>query len=557
MGEIDCQKVETKNRDRMKRIAFVLMVFTAALFTVSCQDDIVKEQTTGGPMTISAVAECVAVGTKVDLIYRYDALWHASDQIYVIDASGNSSSFTLDSGAGTAIGSFKQDMPGVSFEGDVKAYYPASIASGENLVWPSTQSGTQTIPMYSSKTLSGEATENFSFKSLGAVLQIVFNSTVTDVTLRSIEIKDGEKTMSGTFTIDGNGQATITATDKAGVTLDLGPEGKALGKGANYFYIAIPAGNYKDLTLTFTGTDKGKFVMTGGKLDIQHNTVGRLTLTGSKYHFHTLPGVFAVSPGEDGTKGTDDDVKVQFAPGNLRYSIATQIWSFFDNQYDCGPATYDEGHDKEISLFTWGYGAWSTIPDTQEKLTYATEPGKSSKDFSSYDDWGGRLQDERTWRTLTLDEWNYVIGGRPDYKKKFAHATVCGVKGLIILPDYFEDPMTNVGQKPFVPNDEETKGKGEVFNNNIYALGSDWTAMEIAGAVFLPLNGLRNGTSINYYSESGNYWTSTAQQVKEGDPFRPTRLHFNDGNPGFIIDTDDFGFGVRLVTNVEAFNLAD
>ncbi|MBQ0080102.1 MAG: hypothetical protein KBS95_00935 [Alistipes sp.] len=406
--------------------------------------------------------------------------------------------------------------------------------------------------MYAKQTITGAEGEIVNFSCLGAMLQIVFNTTVPNIVLKSIEIKDETKPLSGKFTVDNEGKAVISADNAAAITLDLGENGKILGKGANYFYIAIPVGKYEDLTLTFTGTDKGTFVMTGGKLDIQHNTVGRLTLTGNKYHFHTIPGVFTVSSGTDGTEGTADDVKVQFSPGNLRYTIATQIWSFFPSQYDCGPATYADGHDKEISLFTWGYGWWSMIPDTKETLTFATEAGKSQKNFSPSNDWGGRLQDERTWRTLTLDEWKYIIEGRTDYKKKMAHATVCEVHGLIILPDSFEDPCTNVGQKAFVPLAEETNVvNNDVYKNNIYASVGDWTAMELAGAAFLPLTGMRTGDTIEWYAESGDYWTSTAQQVVENHHFRPTRLHFNTGNPGMPIDSGNSAFAVRLVTDVK------
>ena len=121
---------------------------------------------------------------------------------------------------------------------------------------------------------------------------------------------------------------------------------------------------------------------------------------------------------------------------------------------------------------------------------------------------------------------------------------------MILLPDSFEDPNTNAGQKPFVPLAELASGEYG-FENNIYASGSDWTAMEVAGAVFLPITGMRNGTEIKFWSDMGCYWTSTAEQIVDGNPFRAMRLHLNAGNPGFVANTDPSGYGVRLVTDVQ------
>ena len=154
--------------------------------------------------------------------------------------------------------------------------------------------------MYAKQTISGTGAETVNFSSLGALLQIVFNTTVPNIVLKSIEIKDGTKPLSGGFTVDSEGKAVITAGGTAAITLDLGENGQILGKGANYFHIAVPAGKYEDLTLTFTGTDDGYFLMTGGNLDIQRNTVGRLTLTGTKYHPAILPGEFAIGEGKKG-----------------------------------------------------------------------------------------------------------------------------------------------------------------------------------------------------------------------------------------------------------------
>ena len=222
----------------MKKTSIVLLALATAGLAASCQKEETVEQGFT-PMTINAVSEGIA--TKTEMAYKYDILWSENDKIYVTDGTSNDT-FTLSAGAGTTKGTFKQDGD-VTFTGEVQAYYPATMLDGGSPVWPASQTNDQTIPMYSTKTVSGNV-EDFNFSSLGSVLQIVFTTPQSDVKLQSIEIQDGTETMSGFFAIDEDGKAIITATDKAGITLDLG-EGVAVGLAAKYFNIAVPAGNYQ------------------------------------------------------------------------------------------------------------------------------------------------------------------------------------------------------------------------------------------------------------------------------------------------------------------------
>ena len=116
------------------------------------------------------------------------------------------------------------------------------------------------------------------------MLQIVFNTEQAGVTLKSITLKDGTNPLSGTFTVDEDGKAEMaTNTDAPGITLDLGETGKALGKGANFFNIAVPAGIYSNLSITFTATDNNACTFVNGSATLTHNTVGRLVLTGKEF----------------------------------------------------------------------------------------------------------------------------------------------------------------------------------------------------------------------------------------------------------------------------------
>lgn len=508
----------------MKKKAIASVALTAALFAVSCQKENTPEQNVSGPMTISAVAEALNTPTKTELAFRYDVLWSNNDKIYVKDTDGNSDTFSLNEGAGTTKGTFNQDHT-VTFNGEVDAYYPATMLEGGSPVWPASQTNDQTIPMYCKKTLSGTTDERMDFASLGSVLQIVFNTTQANVTLKSIEITDGEKTMSGAFNVDTDGKAVITATDKAGITLDLGTTGVALGKGAKYFNIAVPAGNYEELTLVFTAIDGAKCTMTGGRVNIACNTVGRLTLTGEKFKGvpeGALPGEFTVDP---------EGKKVHFSQGNLTYDInaSTNKWKFYEHQYDCAAQGWVSS--TLISLFTWGYGNWSTNPTTADYLTSHTH-GES---FNPSEDWGSQIGDGNTWRTLSTEEWQYLFntetmanGGARFENLTSSGITVEGVtfKGVVLFPDDFTDQA-----------DWKTKY-------------TTWKALNDAGIVFLPAAGFRagDGSMVMLVGEDGFYWSSTASYDD-----RAYGVHFGRGgevNPHH----DEFRmhcFSVRLITEAE------
>ena len=204
-----------------------------------------------------------------------------------------------------------------------------------------------------------------------------------------------------------------------------------------------------------------------------------------------LSSEFSVGP-------ADNCKKVRFSRGNLRYTTNPESWCFFDNQYE-------QGHGQnQISLFTWGYGSWSTDWRT------------TSYESGNFTDWGTKIGNGSTWRTLKSDEWAYLLEGRKDAADKVGYATVCEMHGVLLLPDEFEDPKTNESnssdcvEKKFVP--KSSKG----WEQNIYSSGDSWNKMQAAGAVFLPAAGFRNGSpglpapaGVSDVGLSGFYWSAS------------------------------------------------
>ena len=153
--------------------------------------------------------------------------------------------------------------------------------------------------------------------------------------------------------------------------------------------------------------------------------------------------------------------QVRFALGNLVYSGG---YHFTAHQYDYG------------GLFGWGTGSNPTNTSTDWR------------DYPTFDDWGNHIAGG--WRTLTRDEWRYVIWDRARAEYKRGAATVCGV----LLPDNWSGGTFHAAFNG--------------WGTNVYD-ASSWSDMEAAGAVFLPAAGDRYGTELNDVGADGYYWSST------------------------------------------------
>ncbi len=473
-------------------------MFAAGILTASCHKETEPEVKPFKPMTINAVSEGIGTTTKTEMAYKYDILWSKDDQIYVTDGTANDT-FTLSGGEGTTKGTFKQDGT-ASFTSEVQAYYPATMVQEDgSLVWPAAQTNNQTVPMYSTKTVSGSV-EDFKFSSLGSVLQIVFTTPNSNITLQSIEIKDGTETMSGAFTVDEDGKAIITATDKAGITLNLG-DGVSVSNKIAYFSIAVPAGNYQNLTLTFTAKDGAKCVMNNGKVNIEHNIVGRLTLTGKEFKAPApkgaLLGKFTVSA---------IGKKVYFSKGNLWADASggndsNPVLHFEANQYAFN-SRYESSH---VSHFTWSSSVADAVGNSNNgDHLFCDEDNKVSVDGS-----------DAIYYALSDEEWWYLFNNH-----SYKWTTVNEVNGYVIAPDNYVGTLA--------------------------ASYADDAALAADNLLFLPAAGNRRSSNV-YDVGIGDYWSSRISFIKYAH-----RVYFDSSN----VDPDDDGgickngYSIRLVTDV-------
>ena len=270
----------------------------------------------------------------------------------------------------------------------------------------------------------------------------------------------------------------------------------------------------------------------------------------------TLTAVFT-AVGGDATGGiglfsVSATQQVTFSPGNLQYQASTNTWRFADNQYDFigeENKNISSTYNGWIDLFGWGtsgydntvndpfavnYQPWSTsinrINQTTESYNsneynyygYGPSLFMSDKDLtgsSAYYDWGvfnaisnGGGQ-AGMWRTLTSEEWNYILNTRNLAQDLRSQATVCGVHGYVLLPDDFT-----------LPAGLSWTSQTNNWDTNTYDQQS-WSAMEAVGAVFLPSVGYRWGGTVTDVGSKGHFWSTSYS-----NPLLAYDLYFDSGN---------------------------
>ena len=249
--------------------------------------------------------------------------------------------------------------------------------------------------------------------------------------------------------------------------------------------------------------------------------------------------------------------KVYFSKGNLQatYNGSSWTWSFAEHQYDAlgeaGANTLINGNGTvsapgSVDLFGWvgansafeGMAAFG-ISNSDTISHYGNVVGEALKS-----DWGtnaisnGGNVANYGWRTLTRDEWNYVVSTRADADSKKGAATVSGVKGWILLPDAWTLPA----------GASFTAGAGSQYTTNSYT-AEQWAVMESAGAVFLPVTGLRSVSAI-INPDEGHYWSATSNGSSKHSAYdaKLTDSSFLVGNAN---ETRYRGAAVRLAKDSE------
>lgn len=248
-----------------------------------------------------------------------------------------------------------------------------------------------------------------------------------------------------------------------------------------------------------------------GTTGMQSSITVFTTLAG---HLDPVLADFSVSKGK----------KVNFAHGNLRYSGDSwgyeAEWSMAEQQYEIlGDANISQSGSNTYPADPRDLFCWSTANNYCGVSSYYDSDDADAYFKAGFVDWGTDaklINDLGTgWCTLSKAEWNYLLNERENAASLKAHATVNTVKGIVILPDAWTAPA------------------GVVVTEGGTYIAEQWSALEDAGAVFLPAAGQMTSTYDNNnwrttttVTEAASYWTSTESDDASG--LKACTLTFTD-----------------------------
>lgn len=283
-----------------------------------------------------------------------------------------------------------------------------------------------------------------------------------------------------------------------------------------------------------------------------------------------LPGEFSLPKGG----------RVHFSIGNLQYCAATNVWRFAPRQYgvvgesgngnigsSSGPKSdnlsISPSYDGWIDLFGWGTSGWASgakeyqpwctgdesndyVPESRKpeglNLRYDMEGESAQVDWGVHNPIQNGGNAPGMWRTLTFEEWQWILIDRPNAPDLIGKATIQGAQGMVLLPDNWEKPWGVSFQA----------GYGVDWDTNEYSY-SDWKALEDAGAVFLPCAGHRyyNSTErrniVLGVQNFGKYWSASSSLNSRINAYS---IAFNSIiYEMYTYDLRSYGLSVRLVTS--------
>ncbi|MBQ9864485.1 MAG: hypothetical protein IJM33_04010 [Bacteroidales bacterium] len=497
----------------MKRIHLIgMMAAGLAMLAAGCTPD-------GNIVTLGARID--NKGYSKVYIDNGTPSWDKNDQIRV-----NDQTLVIEPTSGS-IGQLTK----VTANAFYRAIYPADIVKNADLAegntvevtLPGTQQyeqdsrGHQKIKMpMGAYTL----TDTLLFRNLCSLVKVVVKSNMAnDFVLDHITVKARNAYLSG------KGRATVAGGDKDAiemtpssatheVTLAFPSSNKPTIRrgGSDTYYIVVPETSSDMVTITLYAQNSHLATFERQQATFRHNNTTTLNLTVDSLTpppvDRVLNGLFSVSASK----------QVRFSPGNLQYQATTNTWRFAEKQwFSLGDSNISTSQDNPgwIDLFGWGTSGWRSGAISHDPWSTSTlysnyyPGGESANGLTgaySEADWawhnaifnGGNAP--HLWRTLSIDEWKYLLFTRPNGAAKHGTGNINGIGGLIILPDSWTLPTGCSFTAGYASSN--------VWSRNSYTL-SQWEEMEAAGAVFLPAGGYRWGTLVSNAGTLGNYWSTT------------------------------------------------
>lgn len=281
------------------------------------------------------------------------------------------------------------------------------------------------------------------------------------------------------------------------------------------FTPAGPEGATAPESYTLTTDDKGNAFLyglfaEGATLKVKNDsqttsrTFGKATEHGKSYALDvTTKLAFSVA----------SDRQVLFSQGNLQYHPKNDKWRFATKQTEsigADNANISSTYDGWIDLFGWS----ASTANAKFGVSTSVFVSDYTGDFV---DWGkNQIGDYApdTWRTLSDDEWEYLISKRKKASSLQGVAQVDGVNGLILLPDNWSSPSGVTFKSGY-----HSEYTAEAFAQYQSFTAAQWAKLETNGAIFLPTTGYRDGSMVSNTASIGFYWSSEGYSSNAGYKF--------------------------------------
>lgn len=237
----------------MKRF-IIISTFVAALALTACQEkiDVIAE-----PVVFTATTESSVTKTALsESGEAYDVVWQNGDQITIVDGEAHAGNYSTTSTTTKADFTFVPESGTEATASPYKAWYPATLYNGGTPALPATQNYVEGnisgAPMYAES-----GTTMLGFKNLGGIIRLNISTTQLGKKVRRIILSAdqgmcGEITNAATLAADAY---VASVSGSAGITLDCGENGVAIGSSLTAFHIAIPENSYTNLSITVLTTD--------------------------------------------------------------------------------------------------------------------------------------------------------------------------------------------------------------------------------------------------------------------------------------------------------------
>ena len=262
------------------------MIFAAlaAIALISCDrrlDVQEQPQTEESASVFTASTESPATKTALEQDgEQYNVNWQDGDRITIVDAAPNVGVYTTTSTTTQGSFTYVPESGSEAVTDPYKAWYPAGIYNGGTPALPPTQEyiagNISGSPMYAES-----GTTDLAFKNIAGIIRLNISTTQSDKKVRRIELSANQG-MSGTITNAAtlaSSEYVATVSGTAGVTLDCGEGGVAIGAEATAFHIAVPANTYTGLTITVVTTDGEVQTRTAKSgIDITRSCITTITL---------------------------------------------------------------------------------------------------------------------------------------------------------------------------------------------------------------------------------------------------------------------------------------